>query len=30
MSMTDIGAIAGAVVVLALLGIVFYVRAIKH
>jgi hypothetical protein len=30
MSMTDIGAIGGAILVLALIGIVFYRRAIKH
>lgn len=29
-SMMDIGGIAGAVVVLAIIGIVFYMRAVKH
>lgn len=30
MSMADIGTIAGAIVVLGLIGVVFYFRAIKH
>lgn len=30
MSMTDIATLAGAIIVLGLIGVVFYYRAIKH